>query len=76
MSPASTVEQAITALHCRRLTITGNPYDLAKHRGIAELYQTDERFTAYYDRHPLRLCTLPSGCRGSLGELKERPPGH
>ena len=33
------------------LTITGNRYDPAKHRGIAELYVMDERFTAYYDKH-------------------------
>ena len=40
----------ITALHRRWLTITGNRYDPAKHRGIAELYVMDERFTAYYDK--------------------------
>ena len=36
--------------HRRWLTITGNQYDPAKHRGIAELYVMDERFTAYYDK--------------------------
>ena len=40
----------ITALHRRWLTITGNRYAPAKHRGIAELYVMDERFTAYYDK--------------------------
>ena len=40
----------ITALHRRWLTITGKQYDPAKHRGIAELYVMDERFTAYYDK--------------------------
>lgn len=50
LSPQSEQGQAITDLHRRWLTITGNRYDPAKHRGIAELYVTDERFTAYYDR--------------------------
>ena len=27
-----------------------NRYDPARHRGIAELYVMDERFTAYYDK--------------------------
>lgn len=27
-----------------------NQYDPARHRGIAELYVMDERFTAYYDK--------------------------
>ena len=40
-----------TAVHRRWLTITGNRYDPAKHRGIAELYVMDERFTTYYDKH-------------------------
>ena len=34
----------------RWLTIAGSAYDPAKHRGIAELYAADERFTAYYDK--------------------------
>ena len=28
----------------------GDKYDVRRHRGIAELYVQDERFTAYYDR--------------------------
>jgi hypothetical protein len=40
----------IAALHRRWLTITGNRYDPARHRGIAELYVLDKRFTAYYDK--------------------------
>ena len=39
-----------TALHRRWLTITGNRYEPDKHRGIAELYVDDPRFTAYYDK--------------------------
>ena len=50
LSPESEEGKKITALHCRWLTITGNRYDPAKHRGIAELYVMDERFTAYYDK--------------------------
>lgn len=51
LSPESEEGKEITALHRRWLTITGTPYDPAKHRGIAELYVMDERFTAYYDKH-------------------------
>ena len=34
----------------RWLTLTGNAYDPDKHRGLAQLYVQDGRFTAYYDR--------------------------
>lgn len=51
LSPESGEGQEITALHRQWLTITGNPYDPAKHRGIAELYVQDQRFTAYYDKN-------------------------
>ena len=51
LSPESEEGKEITALHRRWLTIAGNRYDPAKHRGIAELYVMDERFTAYYDKH-------------------------
>ena len=50
LSPESQEGKEICALHRRWLTITGNQYDPAKHRGIAELYVMDERFTAYYDK--------------------------
>lgn len=50
LSPESEEGKEITALHRRWLTITGNRYDPAKHRGVAELYVMDERFTAYYDK--------------------------
>ena len=50
MSPESEEGREITVLHRRWLTITGNRYDPARHRGIAELYVMDERFTAYYDK--------------------------
>ena len=53
LSPESQEGKEICALHRRWLTITGNRYDPARHRGIAELYVMDERFTAYYDKQVL-----------------------
>ena len=50
LSPEDQEGKEITAFHRRWLTITGKQYDPAKHRGIAELYVMDERFTAYYDK--------------------------
>lgn len=40
----------ITRLHRRWLTLSGTPYEVNRHKGIAELYVMDERFTAYYDK--------------------------
>ena len=50
LSPAGEVGRTIVDLHRRWLTLSGTPYDPAKHRGIAALYVADPRFTAYYDR--------------------------
>ena len=50
LSPESETGKELCALHRQWLTLTGNRYDPAKHRGIAELYVMDERFTAYYDK--------------------------
>ena len=50
LSPEREEGKEISVLHRRWITITGNQYDPAKHRGIAELYVMDERFTAYYDK--------------------------
>ena len=50
LSPEGEEGKKIATLHRRWLTITGNRYDPARHRGIAELYVMDERFTAYYDK--------------------------
>ena len=50
LSPESEEGRDLCALHRRWLTLTGTRYDPAKHRGIAELYVLDERFTAYYDK--------------------------
>ena len=38
-------------LHKEWLTFTIRPYDAAKHKGIAEMYVLDERFTSYYDKN-------------------------
>ena len=48
--PAGASGQEVADLHRRWLTIMGDKYDVRRHRGIAELYVQDERFTAYYDR--------------------------
>ena len=48
--PAGEAGREIAGLHRRWLTATGDKYDVSRHRGIAELYVQDERFTAYYDR--------------------------
>lgn len=50
LSPECEEGKEIAALHRRWLTLTGTRYDPAKHRGIAELYIADERFTHYYDK--------------------------
>ena len=49
-NPAGEVGKEIVDLHRRWLTVMGDRYDLQRHRGLAELYVQDERFTAYYDR--------------------------
>ena len=48
--PGGEEGRAVTRLHRRWLTLTGNAYDPDKHRGLAQLYVQDGRFTAYYDR--------------------------
>ena len=50
VDPAGEAGEELTELHRRWLTIMGDRYDVQRHRGIAELYVQDERFTAYYDR--------------------------
>lgn len=47
--PAGEAGKELTDLHRRWLTVTGNKYDVQRHRGLAELYVQDGRFTAYYD---------------------------
>jgi len=47
--PAGERGREIAGLHRRWITITGNRYSVQQHRGLAELYVQDERFTAYCD---------------------------
>ena len=47
--PGGPEGQRLAELHRKWLTFTVKPYDPKRHRGIAELYVLDERFTAYYD---------------------------
>ena len=49
LRPESDAGREVTQLHRRWLTITGNQYDESRHKGLAELYVADARFTAYYD---------------------------
>lgn len=48
--PTGETGEEITGLHRRWLTILGDKYDVQRHRGLAELYVQDKRFTGYYDR--------------------------
>jgi len=47
--PAGAEGQRLAEMHARWLFFGGQPYDAARHAGVAELYVADERFTAYYD---------------------------
>lgn len=50
LSPEGEEAKEIVYLHRRWLSFTSK-YDVNKHRGIAEMYVLDERFTAYYDKN-------------------------
>lgn len=50
MSPYDKEGEKITKLHRRWLMFSGVRYSEIMHKGIAELYVMDDRFTAYYDR--------------------------
>lgn len=50
LSPDSGTGRALCALHRRWLAATDRRLTAARHKGIAELYVQDARFTAYYDR--------------------------
>ena len=49
-APESEEGRQICAMHRRWLAVTVKDLTPQKHRGIAELYVMDERFTAYYDK--------------------------
>ena len=48
--PAGPEGQRIAALHRRWLSYSWEAYTPQAHAGLAELYVSDPRFTAYYDR--------------------------
>lgn len=48
--PAGAEGRRIAELHRRWLSHTWTAYTPQAHRGVAELYTADERFTAYYDQ--------------------------
>lgn len=48
--PAGPKGRRIAELHRRWLSCTWTAYTPQAHRGVAELYTADERFTAYYDK--------------------------
>lgn len=48
--PAGEEGRRIAELHRRWLSYTWTAYIPQAHRGVAELYTADERFTAYYDK--------------------------
>ena len=48
--PAGESGRELAELHRVWLSFGSGPYDPARHRGLAELYVQDERFTAYYDK--------------------------
>ena len=50
LAPTGDEGREIALLHKQWLIGTGMPYEVNRHKGIAELYVADERFTAYYDR--------------------------
>lgn len=49
-TPDGETGKQLTALHRRWLSCTWNQYSPAAHKGLAQMYVCDERFTAYYDR--------------------------
>lgn len=49
VQPQSEEGKAIVQIHKNWLTVASHGYSAARHRGIAQLYVMDERFTAYYD---------------------------
>lgn len=48
-SPGSEVGKQLTDLHRQWLSYTWSTYSPAAHKGLAQMYVCDARFTAYYD---------------------------
>jgi len=49
--PGSDAGKQLAELHRRWLSYSWPHYSPAAHKGLAQMYVADERFTAYYDRH-------------------------
>lgn len=62
LAPEGEVGREITALHREWLTATIRDYTPEKHRGIAQLYVLDERFTAYYDKNRPGCAAFLTAC--------------
>ena len=65
LGPDSEEGRELYDLHRRWLAVTVKDLTAQKHRGFAQLYVLDERFTAYYDR------AVP-GCAQFLRDAVER----
>lgn len=50
-APDGETGKQLTIMHRQWLTHTWGHYSAEAHRGLAQLYICDERFTAYYDRN-------------------------
>jgi len=51
VEPEGEEGQRIAELHRKWLSFTWKEYSKAAHAGLAEMYVTDERFTAFYDQY-------------------------
>lgn len=51
VDPRGEVGKHLTMLHRRWLSYSWERYTPAAHKGLAQMYACDERFTAYYDRN-------------------------
>lgn len=51
LSPASEAGKEIARKHAEWIRISTGKYTREMHRGIAQMYVLDERFTAYYDKN-------------------------
>lgn len=50
-TPDSETGKHLVTLHRQWLSYTWNNYSPAAHKGLAQMYVCDERFTAYYDHN-------------------------
>ena len=50
-APEGDTGKRLVELHRQWLSYTWSSYSPAAHKGLAQIYVCDERFTAYYDRN-------------------------